>query len=290
MKRVAIIGPTGMLGSMVYNVLKNDYKLTLLYRSKENLKTLNKVYKEVHKHHTVKFDLEKLFEDYAKSNGTTNFQDKNEIFNLKVDFIINCAGIIKPYANTRPELTFFINSAFPHMLSSVYKEKLIQITTDCIFSGLNGAPYNEKKKISPTDLYGLSKSIGEPKDESLVLRTSIIGPEITNHVSLISWFQKQKKANGFTHHCWNGMTTKQFAKVVKQIISSRSKYPRAGLFHIFSNPVTKYQLLLLLKSKYNPLCEIVPFKTDIIDRRLSTVYKLNSKLKVPSLRQQIQEL
>lgn len=290
MKRVAIIAPTGMLGSMVYNVLKDEFKLTLIYRNKGNLNSLNKTYGGVKRHNLLKVDLSEIFEKYKISKGTEDFVKKDKLFNLKVDAVINCAGIIKPHANTNPGLTLFINGAFPHILSSVYKTKLIQITTDCVFSGLKGAPYDERSPYTPTDLYGLSKSLGEPMRESLVLRTSIIGPEICNYSSLISWFEKQKEVNGFINHYWNGVTTRQFASIVKVIISNREKYPKQGLFHVFSNSVTKYELLLLLRDRYNPKCVVKPFKATKIDRRLSTVFKLNDKLGILSLEKQIHDL
>ena len=68
--------------------------------------------------------------------------------------------------------------------------------------------------------------LGEPKDKSLVLRTSIIGPEIAEHVSLLDWFKQQegKTINSFANHFWNGITTKQFGKICDEIISNPEKY------------------------------------------------------------------
>ncbi|HYK08306.1 MAG TPA: sugar nucleotide-binding protein, partial [Candidatus Eisenbacteria bacterium] len=277
-------------GSMVYNVLKSEFDVLLVYRRKVNLEVLNKTYGGVKNHKALKTDISELFEKFKQSKGDKELLKKDRLFNLEVDAIINCAGIIKPYANVNPGFTFFLNGAFPHMLSSVYKTKLIQITTDCVFSGIKGAPYDETSIYSPTDLYGLSKSLGEPMKESLVLRTSIIGPEICNFSSLISWFEKQKIVNGFTNHNWNGMTTRQFGKIIKTIVSNKKEFPEKGLFHIFSNSITKYELLLLLKEKFNPDCMIKPFKSVKIDRRLSTINKLNHFLKIPSLTDQIEEL
>jgi dTDP-4-dehydrorhamnose reductase len=248
MKRVAIIAPTGMLGSMVYNVLQDSCELTLLYRSRDSLASLNRAYGGVKKHTAIQIDFEKYYEKYIKSKELPSYDDG--LFSLDVDIIINCSGIIKPYANQNPPLTFFINSALPQLLSTQYEERLIQITTDCVYSGKEGAPYSEKSAHTPVDLYGLSKSLGEPEKKSLVIRTSIIGPEISHFVSLISWFSQQKKASGFTNHLWNGVTTRQFALICKDIIENSKKFPKRGLFHIFSNDISKYNLLLLLKKKY----------------------------------------
>lgn len=289
-KTVAIIAPTGMLGSMVYNVLKDRYKLILLYRNKEHLKILDKVYGGVSKHKTIQFDLSNLFQMYIDSR----FRGSDKLLFEKigdVDAVINCSGVIKPYVNQNPALTFFVNSAFPHLLSQIYKEKLIQITTDCVFNGITGVSYNEHSPKSPNDLYGLSKSLGEPVGQSLILRTSIIGPETHGFVSLISWLQKQKgEVSGFTNHFWNGITTKEFALICDEIISNREKHPKHGLFHILSTDMTKYEMLVRLKEKYKLDVTIKPVKVNKIDRRLRTVYELNKKLKIPSFNEMIKEL
>ncbi len=285
-KKVVIVSPTGMLGSMVYHILKEKYDLILLYRNKEHLEILDKVYGGVGKHTAIRFDLEELYKKYLR--GGKNSED----LSIKdVDAVINCAGVIKPYADRDPALTFFINSAFPQLLSSMYKEKLIQITTDCVFNGIKHAPYNENSLKSSNDLYGLSKSLGEPSNQSLVLRTSIIGPEIHGFVSLISWLKKQTgEVTGFTNHYWNGITTKQFALICNEIISHRKQYPKNGLFHIFSNDITKYEMLIKLKEKYKLTVTIKQKKADAIDRRLRTIYDFTKQLHIPNFDKMIEDL
>jgi len=291
MKKIAIIAPTGMLGSMVYNILKNKYLLTLYYRNKENLELLDRHYGGVKKHKAIKTDFAQLYEEFVVGNQTKVPTRQNNIFKSEFDIVINCAGITKPHSLSDPRITFFVNSALPHLLSTFYEDKLIQITTDCVFSGITGAPYDENARFSPLDLYGLSKSLGEPSTKSLILRTSIIGPEIKDFTLLVSWVMKQKKqADGFISHLWNGITTKQFAKICEEIIDNREVYPKNGIYHIFSNEISKYELVKLLALKYNPNCEILPIRVKKIDRRLTTIHKVNSKLKIPTIQQQIGEL
>ena len=293
-KKVVIISPTGMLGSMVYNVLKEKYNLVLVYRNKEHLKRLDKVYGDVEKHISIQFDITNMYYEYEKSFPTEHTSSMLGQLVSKVgnaEAIINCAGIIKPFSAKNPSLTFFINSAFPHFLANIYKEKLIHITTDCVFSGIEGAPYDEQSPHSPNDLYGLSKELGEPFTQSLVLRTSIIGPEIHGFVSLISWLQRQKReVAGFTNLYWNGITTKQFAVICDEIISNRKKYPKDGLFHIFSSDVTKYEMLVKLQEKYKLQVLIKPVKVEKIDRRLRTIYDLNKSFEIPNFEDMIKIL
>ena len=291
-KKVVIIAPTGMLGSGVYNILKDKYDLILIYRSEDKIKKLDEIYGKVNSHQLIKCDIREIYNDYL--SGIKSEDSKlNKLFKGigEIDAIINCAGIINVYAAKDPSFTFFLNGAFPHLLSEYYKEKLIQITTDCAFNGIEGYPYNENSLKTPVDIYGLSKILGEPKDKSLILRTSIIGPEISEHVSLLDWFRQQegKTIKGFANHFWNGITTKQFGKICDEIISNPEQYPKTGLYHIFSTTVSKYEMLLKFKEKYDINCKIEKDEEQKINRTLNTIYDLNNKLNIPSFGEMIEE-
>lgn len=293
-KCIAIIAPTGMLGSGVYNVLKSRYDLVLVYRNKDKIKKLDEVYGGVNNHQLVKLDIREIYNDYLQGQCFSQSPKLKKLFKDigEVNTVINCAGIINVYASKDPGFTFFLNGAFPHLLSENYKSKLIQITTDCVFNGVEGYPYNENSPKSPIDIYGLSKILGEPKDKSLVLRTSIIGEEIAKHVSLLDWFRQQegKKIKGFANHFWNGITTQEFGKICDEIINHPGKYPKTGLYHIFSTTVSKYEMLVKFKEKYNINCKIEKDEKQKINRTLSTIYDFNKKLKIPSFDEMLKEL
>ncbi|MFA5360558.1 MAG: sugar nucleotide-binding protein [Candidatus Paceibacterota bacterium] len=293
-KKIAIIAPTGMLGNGVYNVLKDKYNLVLVYRDEKKIKKLDGVYGGINNHRLIKFDFREIYDDYLAGIHPSSEPKLEKLFSDigKIDKIINCAGIINVYAAKDAAFTFFLNGAFPHLLSEHYKDKLIQITTDCAFNGIEGYPYDENSPKTPVDIYGLSKILGEPKDKSLVLRTSIIGSEIAGHVSLLDWFRQQegKTIKGFANHFWNGITTKQFGKICNEIISNPEKYPQTGLYHIFSNSVSKYEMLLKFKEKYGIDCEIKKDEEQKLNRTLSTIYDFNEKLNIPSFDQMMEEL
>ncbi|XOU94771.1 MAG: sugar nucleotide-binding protein [Candidatus Kerfeldbacteria bacterium] len=295
MKKIAITAPTGMLGSAVYNELKDKYELILIYRSKEKLKALEKAYGGTSKHKQVIFDLNDIYQDYLEgfNEGTFGPHTAKLIKEIgEIDTFINCAGIIKPYSTDNPTTTLFINGALPHILSSHYKEKLIQITTDCAYNGTEKAPYDENSQKTSNDLYGLSKSLGEPYKDSLVLRTSIIGHEIAGYVSLIAWFKKQEgeTIKGFSTHLWNGITTKQFGKICDKIINNRNNYPKNGMFHIFSNDVTKLEMVEKFKTKFKVNVTIEEATPSAVDRRLRTIHDVCDKLNIPSFDEMINEL
>ena len=292
MKKVLILGATGMLGSAIYSILKDKYSLVLTARDLEEVKLLDKVYGGVEEHQTKSFDLKFIYQDYIdKKSFSGSYLDSflNEVGD--VDYIINAIGITIPFSLKNPAITFFINSAFPHIMADIFGYKFIHITTDCVYDGKNNYPYNEESTKTPLDVYGLSKSLGEPKN-CLTLRTSIFGKELTNFTGLLEWFLKQegKIISGFTNHFWNGVTTKEFSLVCDKVMSNPDKYQKTGLYHIFSNTISKHEMLLKFKEKYNIACEIKEDHNPQLNRTLSTVYDFNSKLEIPSFDKMLEEL
>ncbi|MBI4434699.1 sugar nucleotide-binding protein [Candidatus Uhrbacteria bacterium] len=295
MARIAIVAPTGMLGNQVYDVLKDDHTLVLVARDREKLALLDRAYGGVHAHRFVPFDAKTLYEDHARGFPTEAMSPVLAQLVAAigdVDLVVNCAGIIKPHALTDPAQTLFINGALPHLLSSAYGSKLVQITTDCVYNGINEAPYDESTPHSAVDLYGISKSLGEPTARSLVLRTSVIGPELTGHVSLIDWFRQQagKTIKGFRTHHWNGITTRQFGKICDAIARDRGAFPDRGLFHVFGSDVSKYEMVQAFRDAYRVPVMIEPVDPPAVDRRLRTIHPLNDRLGIPSFRAMLDDL
>lgn len=275
-KRIAIIGATGMLGSMVYGELLNrGHRLTIVIRDTKKLPVLYKTYGRKNTTKTVQFDLTTVIDTNVLSDLVRRIGS--------VDGVINCSGIIPQQTHTTPSETVIVNSIVPHMLSLVYGDKLIHVTTDCVFDGKQGAPYFEKSMATPDSLYGTTKYVGEPKEKSLVIRTSFVGPELDGgSVSLLGWFLSQKKeVKGFINHRWNGITTREFARICHTIITKRTRFPKTGLYHVNSTDMTKYGMLCLFAKKYGVKTNIIPCKTPTIDRRLATTSDFCGLLHIP---------
>jgi len=292
MRRVLLLGATGMLGSAVYDVLKDKYNLILSIRDKNKIDLLDKAYGGVKKHKMVEFDTSLLYQDFLEKKGYPSNYLSNFLKEVEdIDYVINAIGVTIPFSLENQTLTFFINSAFPHILANAFGKKLIHITTDCVYNGKEGFPYDENSSKTPVDIYGLSKSLGEPTN-CLTIRTSIIGRELENFTGFLEWFlnQKEESVNGFANHFWNGITTKQFGKICDEIMTNPEKYPQTGLYHIFSNSVSKYEMLLKFKEKYNIDCEIKKDEEQKLNRILNTIHDFNKKLNIPSFDQMIEEL
>ncbi len=281
-----------MLGNGIYSVLKDKCEMTVTVRDEEEQKILEEAYPSV-KNHTVRhLELEPVYNDYANKRGDPGDYLQTFLDGIgEVDCVINAIGVIIPHSLNNPALTFFINGAFPHILAGIFKNKLIHVTTDCVFNGQEGFPYDENSPPTPVDIYGLSKSLGEPRG-CLTLRTSLIGREIQGFASLLEWFlrQKGKTIHGFTGHFWNGVTNKQFADICLQIMEDRDKFSDQGLFHVFSNTVSKYDMLIRFREKFNIDCEIIADNSKGLNRTLSTVCDLREKLDIASFEAAVEDL
>lgn len=186
----------------------------------------------------------------------TNFNElHNLITNLKPDFIINCVGILNKTAEENPDLAILINSYLPHFLEKETKNtqsKIIQISTDCVFSGAKGG-YIESDFKDGVGFYSQSKSLGEViNNKDLTIRTSIIGPELNSSgIGLLHWFLNQKNdISGYSAAFWSGVTTLELAKFIHNVITTNTEL--TGVFHLTNNlKIDKYSLLKLFQNIFN---------------------------------------
>ena len=257
MKKVLVLGATGMLGSACYSVISESSSLSTQGTSRT-------------------LDSQLLHLDAEDLNQASTL-----IAKIKPDFIVNCIGIIKPHISEKDPASIkraiSINAEFPIFLANLASEnnfRVIQIATDCVYSGKKGS-YTEIDLHDATDVYGKTKSLGEvPSENFLHLRASIIGPEFGRSTSLLEWFRNQplgSKLNGFEDHIWNGITTYQFAKLALGIIESGETI--SGIRHLVpANRVSKYELLQIFSNVYhrNDLEISKVTSSNFIDRTLET--------------------
>jgi dTDP-4-dehydrorhamnose reductase len=170
-------------------------------------------------------------------------------------WIINSIGIIKPKIKFTEE-AIQVNSLFPYRLNEIAKvtnAKVIQIATDCVYSGRNGN-YVESDSHDALDVYGKTKSLGEVEANNFYnLRCSIIGPEQKSHLSLMDWLLGQPNSaevDGYINHYWNGITNYQFAKICQGIIKHNIELPNVQ--HIVpANSITKAELLKIISHLFD---------------------------------------
>lgn len=217
------------------------------------------------------FSSKKVYENVRAENF---IEVEKTVKNLRPDIIVNAIGIIKQLTDKHNVIdSLAINSIFPHQLAELGKKfdyRLICISTDCVFSGLKGN-YTEDDVSDAQDLYGKSKNLGEVVEGNCItIRTSIIGREIQTKRGLTEWFleQRGKTIKGFTKAIFSGVPSVILADIIADIISNHQNIK--GLYHISSEPLSKYKLLLLLKAAYKIPVTIEPFAEFVIDRSLDS--------------------
>jgi dTDP-4-dehydrorhamnose reductase len=196
-----------------------------------------------------------------------------------------------------------VNTYFPELLSTALQNsgtRIIEIGTDCVFSGTTGN-YSEKSKKDATDLYGESKRLGEIEATNVMrVRTSVIGLEKDRSKELLSWFlsKRNESVDGYTNHYWNGITSYHLGLLIKTIIIKNIFEP--GTQHFFPvDKITKFDLLENFKELWSrDDLSIKPVDTPFkVDRTLSSINQSNVKnlwnqsgyLEIPTIKQLVAE-
>ncbi len=258
-KKVLVLGITGGLGHVLFDYLMHNSLFDVYGTTRtivtEHKKFQSKIFDEVE---IVKGESEKL---------------KDIVYKLKPDIIVNCIGLIKQQKNAENiELSVFINSKFPKFLNEISEDvgsRLIHISSDCVFDGVKGN-YTEDDIPNAKDIYGLTKKDGEIQDNknTVTLRTSFIGHEISSNLSLLAWFLSQKKEiSGYKKAYFSGTTTLELSKIISEYIIPNGKI--FGIYHIGAERINKHDLLKLIKKIYKKDIDIEKNEKFIIDRSLN---------------------
>ncbi len=263
--KILILGSTGILG-----------KTFRLFLTKKKIKNTTIVRIKNTKYYYLK--------DFTNFNKL-----KKIITEINPTHIVNCLGVTK-FNNSFhfKKQTKLINTNLPKTLSNYCNKKkiyFIHISTDCVFSGKKGY-YSEKSSKDSKDLYGLSKSKGEVKNNySSTIRTSFIGPETKTQKSLLNWFLSQKVyVNGFSNAFFSGLTSLEISSIIyKYFIKEKMFYNK--IINIGGNRISKYSLLKIIAKIFKKKIYIKKFRDFKIDRSLdSRKFRKISKYKTKTWR------
>lgn len=257
--RLLILGGSGMLGHQLWRGLHAQHDTWVTLRRP-----------------VADFAVHNLF-DEAKAIQFDDITDdtalERALGQAKPEAVINCVGIIKQRDEASDEaLTLRVNAEFPHRLAKRCGEagaRLIHFSTDCIFAGTKGN-YTESDPSDAADLYGQSKHQGEVADaHSVTLRTSVIGHELGTNLALLDWFlsQRFKAVNGYTKAIYSGFTTLEMARIVDRILTQHTDL--SGVWHVASEPISKFALLQLCREKLGWEGVIEPNDEFVCDRSLN---------------------
>lgn len=296
MIHVVVLGGSGMLGSMVTDVLArdDDLKVAATVRSASLAEQCRAKLPMV---------------DWRLLNLATASDSNLPTVVMGASWIVNAIGLTKPYTHDdnplQIEHAVKVNALFPNELSRAATKagaSILQIATDCVYSGARGN-YVESDPHDPLDVYGKTKSLGESLSRDMhCLRCSIVGPEPKAYVFLLEWFRRQPhnaQVSGYNNHKWNGVTTLHFARLCHGIIRQDLTLPHVQ--HVVpSGTVSKSELLQSFAREYKRQdITITPTEAEkILDRTLSTandslnrqIWKAAGYASPPSVAQMVREL
>jgi dTDP-4-dehydrorhamnose reductase len=276
-----VLGATGMLGHKLMQTLSKKFSVTGTVRADSSAFSRHPVFAGMTIIGNVRADdITSVHRAIERSNP---------------DVVINCIGIVKqlPAAND-PLPSIAINALFPHQLAKICRQKnirLIHMSSDCVFSGKRGN-YSEDDPSDAEDLYGKTKYLGEVNYPGcLTIRTSIIGRELETAHGLIEWFlsQEGKTVSGYRKAIFSGLTTIALSEIMGEIISD---YPALyGIRQIASEPVSKYDLLNLVKKTYAMTITLEADETVVNDRSLNPgKFNKETTIKIPSWQSMITQM
>ena len=271
--KILILGATGMLGHKLMQVLSREHTVTGTVRRNASVLANYPIFSKM---------------DIIGNISADNLETvRTAIDKANPEVIINCVGIVKQLpAAQDPLQSIAINALFPHQLAQICRQKnirLIHMSTDCVFSGRKGY-YTEEDPSDAEDLYGKTKYLGEVDYPGcLTLRTSIIGRELDTSHGLIEWFMSQegKTVSGYKNAVFSGLTTLALSEIITEIITD---HPRlSGVNQVASEPISKYDLLNLVKKTYGMALTIEPDEMVVNDRSLNPEkFKKETNIKIPS--------
>jgi dTDP-4-dehydrorhamnose reductase len=228
MKKILILGSSGVLGNHLVNYLSKEFKI--IHNGLEN----------------------KIF-DITKSHNLIKLLKKN------ADFVINCAAITNvDYCETHKKKTYTVNTLVSKNIFYFKKKynlkfRYIFISTDQLYN--NSFKSKEDSKIISVNYYTKSKILAEKivlKNEEIVIRTNFFG--VTKKNTFCDWiidqFSKSSQFYLINDILFSPIGISTLVKAIRKIIK---KFPLNGdIFNIGSSTaMSKEAFAVYLAKKMN---------------------------------------
>jgi len=141
-------------------------------------------------------------------------------------------------AETATELAFAVNAAGPGYLAEAAARvgaEMVHISTDYVFDGRKGSPYNELDRADPLSVYGRSKYEGELQVQSAhpsacVLRTAWLYGEYGNNFvkAILKAAERGGPLKVVSDQVGSPTWTRHLAQAIGELIETTAR----GLFHV----------------------------------------------------------
>ncbi len=204
---------------------------------------------------------------------------RNYLKNISPEIVINCAAYTKvDQAETDKSNCEKVNADAVKNLAELVKQNnsfLIHFSTDYVFDGSKGAPYNEADACKPINFYGESKRRGEEAIiksdcDYMIFRTSWVYSEFGNNfVKTILRLGSEREEIGIVSDQLGSPTNaNDLAEAVMEIIDQGELKKKVGIYHYTNDGKTSWYefskeiaRIWGLNVKINPI-KTVDFPTD----------------------------
>jgi dTDP-4-dehydrorhamnose reductase len=178
-----------------------------------------------------------------KDLDISNLDEIRKVFKIHtIDAILNLAAYtnVEKAEKEETEKCFNANALGPKNLAIACKEQnipLVHVSTDYVFDGKKGTPYDETDSENPLNDYGRTKFLGEKwiqecHDWYYILRVSWV---YSNHsknffTTMLNMAQERSELNVVNDQFGSPTSAKEICKAVDKILNDLDKN-KSGLYH-----------------------------------------------------------
>lgn len=254
-KRILVTGANGLLGQ----------RLISFYKSFEDVELLG-----------CSIEDKPYFEgaQYTQIDITVRESVKKVVFDFYPDIIINTAGFTNvDRSETERETAWKVNVKGVEYLAEACRtidSKLIQLSTDYIFNGING-PYDESAKPDPLGYYGRTKLASENvlKISAItysVIRTNVLYGVANSRPDFVRWvinnLSENRQINVVVDQFGNPTFIDDLVQAINKIIS----FDKYSLYNIGGKDfVNRFEFAIMIADFFNLNKElIIPTTTGML--------------------------
>ena len=169
-------------------------------------------------------------------NLENQIECENFVYKNQPDWIINCAAYTNvDKAEKEKDLARKVNALAPLSFAKALKKtggKILHISTDFVFDGERGRPYDINQEINPINFYGETKAEAErsikeilfKNNQALIIRTSWVVSEFGNNfvLKILNLLQEKKILNVVCDQIGTPTSTHSLASACWKVITEHS--------------------------------------------------------------------
>ena len=188
----------------------------------------------------------------------------------KIETIINCAAYTNvDKAEDDSKVATSINVIGPTNLASTGC-KMIHISTDYVFDGMQYKPYTTEDKTHPLSVYGKTKRLGEEavlmhSNKAIIIRTAwLYSPYGNNFVkTMLRLGQEKKEINVVSDQVGSPTYAADLAKAIVQILPHMEQY-KNRIYHFTNEGICSwYDFAYQIMKESHLKCQVNPIPTEL---------------------------